>query len=57
MKKTFFLFSYFKILYTFAASKTKRIKRTIMNNLFLHILLCGLINLLENPVGSESCAY
>ena len=53
----FFIFSYFKILYTFAASKTKRIKRTIMNNLFLHILLCGLINLLESPVGSESCAY
>lgn len=28
-----------------------------MNNWFLHILLCGLINLLETPVGSESCAY
>lgn len=28
-----------------------------MNSLFLHILLCGLINLLDNPVGSESCAY
>jgi len=27
-----------------------------MNNWFLHILLCGLINLLGTPVGSESRA-
>jgi len=45
-------------LYTFAATKKETSKKILkMNTMFLHILLCGLINLLESPVGSESRAY
>lgn len=56
-KNFLFIFLFQNIVYLCSNKKRISKKNQKMNTMFLHILLCGLINLLESPVGSESRAY